>query len=102
MSVDIFYAVLDYIPLSDNYDLKERIIMQFASLNLLVANVLTCMEQREKRDGCNQEVRLKILAGRVSEEVDKLTGQLCKSLQITEPEKLELPSEVTETDLKEG
>lgn len=56
ISVDIYYAFLDYGPLTRNNYKVHRSIMQFARLDDLVVTVLACLEQREKRGGLRKKL----------------------------------------------
>lgn len=56
ISVDIYYAFIDYRPLTDDDDVVEGGMMQTARLDTGVATLLTCFEQRENRGEHRQKV----------------------------------------------
>lgn len=56
ISLVIFFANLDYRPLSGNSDTVEGSMMQLAGIHAFVGTVLTCLRQSEKCGGRRQIV----------------------------------------------
>lgn len=94
IAVNILYACLDYRPLIGKDAIVERSIMQLARFDALVGTVPKCSEQRARSRGCTQNVYVDTFTSQAREVTKQNIGQVRRSVQIQNPEKLGLPSRI--------
>lgn len=95
---DVFYAILAYTAPSGKNDIVEMSIIQLVRVDAWVANVLTCLEHREKNCRNRQNVYEDIFTSHVSAALNRLNEQIHRLVKIRGPEEPERQSEVTGSD----